>query len=94
VNLKAWSETAVWKDKSGCVGNLPRSMTGTLENPKISDGGRKFLADLLNQLTDQQIRDLFEVSRVTRRDTTSTVDDWVNVFKQKRDEVTNRACAS
>jgi hypothetical protein len=94
VNLKAWSDMPVWRDKSGCVGNMPRSMTGTLDNPKISEGGRKFLADLLNQLSDQQIRDLFDVSGVTRRDTTSTIDGWVKAFKQKRDEVTNRACAS
>jgi hypothetical protein len=94
VNLKAWSDMKVWKDERGCVGNLPKSMTGTLENPRISEGGRKFLADLLNQLSDQQIRDLFEVSRVTRRDKTSTIDGWVNVFKQKRDEVSNRVCTS
>ena len=43
------------------------------------------------QLTDQQLRDLFEVARFTRRDPTSTVDDWVRVFKQKRDEIANRA---
>jgi len=56
--------------------------------------GRKFLADLLNKLSDQQIRDLFEVSQVTRRDKTSTIDGWVNAFKQKRDEVSNRVCTS
>jgi hypothetical protein len=94
VNLKAWSEMKVWKEERGCVGNMPKSMTGTLENPRISEGGRKFLADLLNKLSDQQIRDLFEVSQVTRRDKTSTVDDWIRVFKQKRDDVTNRACTS
>jgi hypothetical protein len=94
VNLKAWAEMKVWKDERGCVGNLPKSMTGTLENPRISEGGRKFLADLLNQLSDQQIRDLFEVSRVTRREKTSTIDGWVNAFKQKRDEVSNRVCTS
>jgi hypothetical protein len=93
-NLKAWTEMKVWKEERGCIGNLPKSMTGTLENPRISEAGRKFLADLLNQLSDQQIRDLFEVSRVTRRDKTSTIDGWVNVFKQKRDDVSNRACTS
>ena len=93
-NLKAWSDQKVWKDERGCVGNLPKSMTGTLDNPRISEGGRKFLADLLNKLSDQQIRDLFEVSQVTRRDKTSTIDGWVNAFKQKRDEVSNRVCTS
>jgi hypothetical protein len=95
VNLKAWSEQKIWKgSERGCVGNLPKSMTGTLENPRISEGGRKFLADLLNKLSDQQIRDLFEVARFTRRDKGSTLDGWVDAFKQKRDEVSNRVCTS
>ena len=76
------------------MAQLQRSFSGTLDDPRISEAGRKFLADLLNQLSDQQIRDLFEVSRVTRRDKTSTIDGWVNVFKQKRDDVSNRACTS
>jgi hypothetical protein len=94
VNLKAWAGMKVWKDERGCVANMPKSMSGTLENPRISEGGRKFLADLLNQLSDQQIRDLFDVSRATRRDKTSTIDGWVNAFKQKRDEVSNHVCSS
>ena len=46
------------------------------------------------QLSDRQIRDLFEVSQFTRRDKSSTVDDWVRVFKQKRDEIANRRCVN
>jgi hypothetical protein len=94
VNLKAWSETEIWRGDSGCVGNMDQSFTGTLDRPKISEEGRRFLSELLTQLSDQQIRDLFEVSQFARRDKTSTVDDWVQVFKQKRDEITNRRCAS
>jgi hypothetical protein len=94
VNLKAWSETEIWRGDSGCVGNMDQSFTGTLDRPKISEDGRRFLTELLVQLSDQQIRDLFEVSQFTRRDKTSTVDDWVRVFKQKRDEIANRRCAS
>ena len=32
---------------------------------------------LLAQLTDQQLRDLFEVARFAKRDPNVTVDDWV-----------------
>ena len=94
VNLKAWSEESVWKGDKGCQANISKSMTGTLEHPKISEGGRKFLANLLTQLSDQQIRDLFEVSRFTRRDKSSTLDGWVNTFKQKRTEIVTRSCAA
>ena len=101
-NLSAWSATAVWKENNGrCVGNLPKSFTGTLDEPVISEEGREFLAGLLTQLSDNQIRDLFEVSRVTLRlrapgDARSgfpTLDQWVNAFKQKRAEIVNRRCA-
>src|SRR5688500_5965843 len=67
MNLVEWSATPVWKDASGCVGNLPKSFTGTLDNPVISEQGRQFLASQLGKMTDAQIRDLFEVARVTLR---------------------------
>jgi hypothetical protein len=93
VNFEEWSNARVWKDGEGCVAFLPRSFTGSLEHPKISDEGRQFLADLLAKLTDQQLRDLFEVAGFTRRDPSTSLDDWVRVFKQKRDEIANRRCS-
>jgi hypothetical protein len=106
VNIKAmhlaeWAATPVWKDAKACVGNLPKSMKGTLDNPVISEAGRAFLAGLLTRLSDRQIRDLFEVSRVTLRvrapenakSGLATVDEWVNVFKQKRNEIVDHRCA-
>jgi hypothetical protein len=101
LNLAGWSSTPVWKSAAGpCVGNLSKSFTGTLGEPVISEAGRKFLAGLLQQLTDAQLHDLFEVSRVTLRlrqpgnakSGFPTVDEWVAAFKQKRAEIVNRAC--
>lgn len=100
VNLAAWRRTPVWKDDTGCTGNLPRSMTGTLDNPSIGEAGRRFLADLLVQLSDRQIRDLFEVARVGLRlrspgDASSglgSVDEWMDAFKEKRSEIVTRKC--
>jgi hypothetical protein len=94
VDLKAWRGMSMWKDKTGCVANMPKSMTGTLEDPRIGEEGRKFLAGLLGQLSDTQIHDLFDVARFTRRQPSTTIDDWVNTFKQKRDEITTRRCTS
>jgi hypothetical protein len=98
VNFKNWSETPIWRDKEkekgNCIGNLPGSVTGTIDNPRISEAGRKFLADLLVQLSDAQLHDLFDVARFTRRDPSATTDNWVQVFKQKRDEIVNRTCSS
>jgi hypothetical protein len=94
VDLKSWAAESIWKGDKGCTANISKSMTGTLEHPVISEGGRKFLDALLSKLSDQQIRDLFEVAQFTRRDQSTTVDDWVNTFKQKRAEIANRTCGS
>jgi hypothetical protein len=94
VDLKAWAGMSIWKDKTGCVANMPKSMTGTLENPRIGEEGRRFLAGLLGQLSDGQIHDLFDVARFTRRQPGTTIDDWVNAFKQNRDEIATRSCTS
>jgi hypothetical protein len=91
----------VWKGPTGCVGNLPKSFTGTLENPVISEEGREFLSRLLGALTDAQLRDLFEVARVTLRTRDpikarsgfATVDEWVAAFKAKRSQIAERRCA-
>ena len=102
MNLVGWASMPIWKTDTGpCVGNLSKSFTGTLGEPVISEAGRQFLAGLLQQLTDAQIHDLFEVSRVTLRvreprDANSgfpTVNEWVTAFKQKRAEIVNRRCA-
>jgi hypothetical protein len=93
VNLKEWSKTPIWKDRDACIGHLSKSNTGTLGNPHISEAGRKFLADLLVQLTDQQVRDLFEVAQVDRRHGGASVDDWIAAFNQKRNEIVSHHCA-
>ena len=90
-NFEEWSKTPVWRGTTGCVGDISKSMTGTLERPAISEAGRAFLAGLLNQLTDEQLHDLFDVARFSVR-SGHTTDEWVTVFKRKRDEVANRTC--
>ena len=100
MNLVEWAATPVWKQRPGCVGNLSQSLTGTLEDPVISEEGRAFLADLLMQLSTDQIRALFSTARVHLRlrdpdDVFSgfaTVDEWVAAFKEKRRAVAGRRC--
>jgi hypothetical protein len=93
-NFEEWSKVPVWKGDKGCVAHLSKSFSGTLKDPVIGEGGRQFLAGLLAQLTDSQLRDLFEVARFTRRDPDATVDDWVRVFKEKRDAIATRRCTN
>ena len=101
MNFVAWAATPIWKDGSSCIGNLSKSFTGTLKDPVISEAGRAFLSDLLRQLSDDQIRALFEVARVNLRlrdpakakSGMATVDEWTEVFKRKRAEIAEHRCA-
>jgi len=97
VNLHNWATSPIWKDPAHCVAGLAKSQTGSLGDPVISEGGRRFLADLLVQLTDAQIHDLFDVARFSERTLktpgdSSTVDEWVGAFKAKRDEIVTAKC--
>jgi hypothetical protein len=100
VNFAEWSKLPIWKDPQACVGNLSGSWTGTLKEPVISEAGRQFLAALLSQLSDQQIRDMFEVARVhlrprapqSGRSGFPAIDEWVEAFKQKRAEIVDHRC--
>ena len=75
-------------------------MHPTLKHPVISEAGRRFLADLLGQLTDDQIRGLFEVSdlpdrgwrKPQDRDRNGTVDQWVAAFHARRDQIVSHTC--
>jgi hypothetical protein len=101
VNLREWKRASIWKDDTGCRASLRKSFTGTLANPVISEEGRRFLADLLVQLSAAQLRDLFTIARVTRRGGPAdgedvglgTVTEWVETFRAKREEIVARRCA-
>ncbi|MGE0864955.1 MAG: hypothetical protein AB7P34_13740 [Vicinamibacterales bacterium] len=107
--LADWDSAGVWKSAGStkgqparCVGDLPRSLTGSLEDPVISEAGRRFLSRRLAQLSDRQLRDLFTVSQIERRGEEMTgadgnkrkvtVADWVRVFKRKRTEISTARC--
>jgi hypothetical protein len=98
-NFQAWSDVKLWKEPDRCVSRLSKSLTGTLEDPAISEAGRYFLASLLSQLSDAQLRDLFEVARVSDRKVkedgvrqAATVDAWVQAFKDKRLQIVGHTC--
>ena len=62
--LNATQESVTWVLTSYMLAMAVMTpLTGTLDNPPISEEGRAFLAGLLVQLSDAQIRALFEVAR-------------------------------
>ena len=100
-DLRSWEKVPIWKDAGKCVGDLSKSITGTLEHPVISEAGRQLLGSLLSQLSDTQIRQLFEVSRVAKRtvetngvEAAAPVTEWVAAFKSKRQQIVGQRCPS
>jgi hypothetical protein len=63
----------------------------TFPDWKISEEGRRLILSLLEQLTDQQLRDLFEGSRITSLDQVPAegrrAETWVRVFKDKVQQI-------
>ena len=101
MDYEAWKERRVWKNEKTCrarlkgIGGIFRP--SNLHNPKISEEGRVLLAHQLAQLSDAQIADLFKAGRIEGLHQTIgdeagarevTIDDWVALFKLKRDQIT------
>ena len=100
VVYESWADFPIWSDPATCTVSL-RSMPyygGNFETVRISDGGRRLLGDRLQQLSDQQIRALFESARFpdpARGVAPGDVTLWVAAFRKKvRDIVDRPACPS
>ena len=118
MNLQNWSAKKLWK-KTGkpgmneadcpvCQAQLSKSLTASdgLGDPIISEEGRRFLAGLMCQLTDDQIADLFKAARVASMpqyhnsdgsfkqglDEATIERQWVEAFKAKREDLANGRC--
>ena len=117
MDFENWKKTDIWNsakehdfmvqhNQQICIGNLAnthRAGEEGLFDPPISEEGRKFLADLLNQLTVKQIRDVFTAAGVNRMGQTIeengvrrkvTVQDWTDAFVKKRQQINERKCPS
>jgi hypothetical protein len=102
VDYEGWKKRHVWRNEESCKARLVSIgwilRRSTLRDPVIGEEGRALLAGQMAQLSDAQIKDLFRASRIERLHQTMsdgssgrrevTLDDWVELFKQKRDEIT------
>lgn len=66
LDLQNWRAGRIWKDPATCTVSMEHLPWGggTFPEARISEGGRTLLLGLLDQLSDAQLRDLFEGSRV------------------------------
>jgi hypothetical protein len=103
IDFEGWRSRKVWRDEKKCRARLTSIggpfRSGTLKDPVIGEAGRALLAEQLAKLSDRQIADLFRAARVellelTVRDGARgkrpvTIEDWVELFKAKRSEITD-----
>jgi hypothetical protein len=72
----------------------PRFHGATFPETTISESGRQLLAGLLSQLSEQQLRDLFEGARFGEFADASPadrdVDNWVRTFQGKVRQIVER----
>lgn len=93
-DVEEWAKTAIWLE--GCRVQVRTSARGGFDKTPISEEGRVFLVNLLNRLSDVQIRQLFEGGNVRDikygSDANRDVERWTQVFKTKRAELNNKRC--
>jgi hypothetical protein len=90
VDLPAWERTPIWTDRQRCatdMANLPHG-GATFGPVTISEAGRRHLAGLLDQLTIDQLVDLFRSARFDQpvgvlRGPPPPADEWARVFTRK-----------
>ena len=106
--LKLWNKVGTPDAPSQCQAVLHKSLTAHdgLSDPSISEEGRRFDAGLMCQLSDKQIEDLFRASRAAAMpeyhnhdgsfkpgmDEASVIRQWVEAFKQKREQLAGGRC--
>jgi hypothetical protein len=66
LDLHNWRSMPVWADPATCQVSMKQMPWGgaTFPEQRISEAGRQFLLSLLEQLSAEQVRDLFEGARV------------------------------
>jgi hypothetical protein len=107
VDYAGWKARRVWRSTESSKARLASIgwvfNPTTLIDPSISEEGRALLSKLLAELSDAQIADLFRAARIEKLHQTMpdgafgrrevTVDDWVKLFKEKREEIaTHSGC--
>ena len=89
LDLAAWESVPMWEDRATCTVSM-RDLPfegATFGRARITEHGRRFVADLLEQISDRQLTELFTHARFGEKrgafNVASPVSEWVRVFKAK-----------
>ena len=89
VDLHNWRLGRIWKDESACLVSMEHLPWGggTFPEHRISEAGRRHLLELVEPLSDAQLRALFDGSGMTAHDQVSAesrrAEPWIATFKEK-----------
>ncbi len=89
LDLRNWRATPIWTDARACRVSMKALPFGgaTFPDARISEEGRRLLLSLLEQLGDDQIRDLFAAARVGGFDAVAADSKdpgaWLAAFRDK-----------
>lgn len=93
VDLPSWRGTQIWRDPRACTISM-RSLPfegATFPDVRVSERGRVMIVRLLEQLSRDQLRELFTASRITSFDSIDAharrADAWVQAFENKVAEI-------
>ena len=89
MDLDAWQKVPMWGDRAACTVTMKQLPFdgATFGTATITERGRRFAADLLSQLSDAQLTELFESARFSEKrglfSPVYAVADWVRAFRVK-----------
>ncbi len=98
MDIDGWRDVGIWDDADDCELQIHPLPSSDLHDPVISEEGRAFAAQLLNQLTRAQIEDLFRIARVDEAAQVDgdgkvvTIADWADAFEARRRELSENHC--
>jgi hypothetical protein len=97
LDVESWAKVPVWKDRATCKVDIkaPRLHGATFDSGRISEPGRRLLADLLAQLTPAQMEALFAGALVSEygdaKPASAEASRWAAVLQDKIRQVTEGA---
>ena len=89
LDLANWASTPIWTEPARCTVSM-RALPyegSTFPDTRISEEGRRFLAERLDRLSDEQLRALFTGARLERFPAKAPggadVEQWTRAFRNK-----------
>ncbi len=101
-SLNGFINAPIWSSEEQCITKINYyKWTGEEANIQISEDGRAFFVNLINQLTDDDLINLFvparlylkpELINIEGQDRAVTIMDWIKAFKERTSKISSHRC--